>query len=141
MCSQSIFEETFFINLTLFLEVTILNLVPAHTWHIHLTTHLKRTKLHTLVMSSLPDSNNICNPRVAITDAKTTIPWKYCSRSFQTINHINVKNIAHKQDILVYVLPFKLLILEETVRRHKGIIQIYKHKLVIRHLFLFFLGS
>jgi len=25
-------------------------------------------------MISLPDSNNICNPRVAITDANTTIP-------------------------------------------------------------------
>jgi hypothetical protein len=30
----------------------------------------------TLVTSSLPDSNNICNPRVAITDAKITIPCK-----------------------------------------------------------------
>lgn len=35
-----------------------------------------RTKLHTLVMSCLPDSNNICSPRVAIMDANTTRPWK-----------------------------------------------------------------
>lgn len=40
--------------------------------------HIK-SYICTLVTISRPDSNNICNPRVAITDAKITIP---CQMSF-----------------------------------------------------------
>lgn len=39
--------------------------------------------IYTFVMISLADSNNICNPRVAMTDANTTMP---CQNNLHALN-------------------------------------------------------
>ena len=54
----------------------------------------------TFAMICRPDSNNICNPRVAITDAKTTMPCK--------ITHLRIK--LHNEDSYFYVIDHKSII-------------------------------